>query len=145
MTEPELHPAVLMFIAVRHVETRVIEAMVALGYADFTLAQARVAARIGPEGTRLTELAEQAQVTKQTAGFLVDQLERAGYVERVPDPRDARAKLVRFSDKGREVIACARKVEAEIAAEWEAHLGPRRMKDLRETLALLREITDPWI
>jgi hypothetical protein len=42
-------------------------------------------------GARITDLAERAQVTKQTAGFLVDQLERAGYVRRVPDPRDARA------------------------------------------------------
>ena len=38
------------------------------------------------EGSRLTDLAAQAQVTKQTAGELVDQLERRGYVERVPDP-----------------------------------------------------------
>jgi DNA-binding MarR family transcriptional regulator len=58
-----------------------------------------VAQRIGPDGTRLTELAEAAQVTKQTAGFLVDQLERAGYVERVPDPRDAGAKLIRLATR----------------------------------------------
>jgi DNA-binding MarR family transcriptional regulator len=145
VTEQQLHPGVLMFIAVRHIETRVMAAMAAEGYDDCTLAQARIAARIGPEGTRLTDLAEQAQVTKQTAGFLVDQLEKAGYVERAPDPSDARAKLVRFSAKGEEVIACARKVEAEIEAEWEAHLGPERMRALREALTALREINDPYV
>ncbi|WP_280499269.1 MarR family transcriptional regulator, partial [Nocardia cyriacigeorgica] len=82
-------------------ENRVFAALAEAGYADITLAQARIVQRIGPDGTRLTELAEQAQVTKQTAGFLVDQLERAGYVERVPDPTDGRARLVRLSARGR--------------------------------------------
>lgn len=66
-----------------------------------TLAQGRVFARIGHGGTRLTDLAEMAEVTKQTAGFLVDRLADAGYVERVPDPSDARARLVRIADRGR--------------------------------------------
>ncbi len=74
----ELHPAVLMFVAQRHVEQRVMAAVVAAGFDDLTLPQGRVAARIGEEGTRLTELAEQAQITKQSAGFLIDQLEKAG-------------------------------------------------------------------
>jgi len=140
---PELHPAVLMFIAVRHVETRVIDGVREAGH-DMTLAQARLAARIGEHGTRLTDLAEQAQVTKQSAGFLVDQLEGAGYVERVPDPADARARLVRFTDKGREVVAAARKVERQVLREWQRHLGPERFAALRDALTALREITDPY-
>jgi DNA-binding MarR family transcriptional regulator len=100
--------------------------------------------RIGPDGTRLTELAEQAQVTKQTAGFLVDQLEKAGYVRRVPDPTDKRARLVCLARKAQEVKEVADAVVAEVEREWEEHLGKRRMKQLREALTLLREITDPW-
>lgn len=138
------HPAVLMFVAVRHLETRVIEAVRAAGFDDITLAQARVAARIADEGSRLTDLAAAAQVTKQTAGVMVDQLERAGYVERVPDPSDARAKLVRFAPRGREVLAAARVVEDEVREEWERHLGAERMAELGASLAKLREITDPW-
>lgn len=139
------HPGVLMFVAVRHVETRVMAALQEQGYADITLAQARVAARIADEGSRLTDLAAAAQVTKQTAGVMVDQLEQAGYVERVPDPRDARAKLVRFAPRGREVIAAARVVEEEIRQEWEQHLGVARMEELCASLTKLREITDPWV
>ena len=138
------HPGVLMFVAVRHIETRVIEALVEQGYDDITLAQARVAARIAEDGSRLTDLAAAAQVTKQTAGAMVDQLERGGYVERVPDPADARAKLVRFAPRGLEVIAVARLVEEQVRGEWEQHLGVRRMRELCASLAKLREITDPW-
>ena len=91
---------VLMFVAHRCMEQRIFEAVREAGF-EGTLAQGRFFARIGPQGNRLTELAEMAQVTKQTAGFLVDQLEKHGYVERVPDPTDARARLIRISERGR--------------------------------------------
>jgi DNA-binding MarR family transcriptional regulator len=44
----------------------------------------------------VTDLAEQAQITKQATGFLVDRLERSSQVRRVPDPVDARARLVQI-------------------------------------------------
>jgi DNA-binding MarR family transcriptional regulator len=132
----------LLFIAYRAMEKRVLDAVVEEGF-DITPAQARVFQRIGPDGTRLSELAEQAQVTKQTAGFLVDQLERAGYVERVPDPTDARARLVRIAERGRKAIPIASAVVAEVEAEWTAHIGKRRMAQVRDALTRLREITDP--
>ncbi|KRB46317.1 MarR family winged helix-turn-helix transcriptional regulator [Terrabacter sp. Root181] len=134
----------LMFIASRDVETRVVAAMRRAGIDDITLAQARVAARIGPHGTRLTDLAEQAQVTKQTATAIVDRLEHAGYVERVPDPTDGRARLVRLTGKAEALLPIARAEERRIEQEWERHLGPRRMRELRDALTLLREITDPY-
>lgn len=80
-------------------------------------------------------------MSKQTATHLVDQLERAGYVERVVDPSDARARLVRMSPRGAEVIAVARAEEARIDEEWTKHLGGPRMRELRDSLTLLREIT----
>lgn len=137
------HVGVLFFVAHRDMERRVLERAREAGH-DVTIAQGRVAARIGPDGTRLTELAEAAQVTKQTAGFLVDQLEKAGYVERVPDPSDARARLVRMAPRGRAVVALAREVEAEVRTEWEAHLGADAFRQLEESMARLREITDPY-
>jgi DNA-binding MarR family transcriptional regulator len=133
-----------MFVAVRHVEQRVLEHLRAGGFEDLTLAQARIAARIGDDGSRLTDLAAAAQVTKQTAGFLVDQLERAGYVERRPDPTDARARLVVVAERGLRAQQRAREIEAIVEAEWEAHLGQERMGALREALLDLRTIVDPW-
>ena len=135
---------VLMFVAHRAMEERVLTALRAAGFDDVTLAQGRVFARVGDEGTRLTDLAEMAQVTKQTAGFLVDKLSDAGYVERVPDPTDARARLVRIAERGRVAQACAARVVAEVEAEWEAHVGVEEMARLRSIMGRLREVTDPY-
>ena len=77
---------------------------------------------MGPDGTRLTELAAAAQVTKQTAGSLVDQLERAGYARRTPDPADARARLVRLAERGE----LARRLAEPVVAEVEAVAGGPR-------------------
>jgi DNA-binding MarR family transcriptional regulator len=148
MTDPELieelNTGLLLYIPYRAMEARVFKALWAAGYDDFTAAQARVFQRIAPGGSRLTDLAEQASITKQSAGFLVDQLERAGYVERVPDPSDARARLVRITERGREMLPLAATVVSEVETEWTEHLGKRRMGQLREILARLREITDPY-
>jgi DNA-binding MarR family transcriptional regulator len=139
----ELPSSLLMFISYRHAEARIVGHLRAHGF-DMTVAQGRLAARVGEHGTRVTELAEQAQITKQTAAFLVNQLESAGYVERVPDPTDARARLVRMAARGREAQACAREMERVVETEWEERLGPRKMRALRDALADLREITDPY-
>ena len=134
---------VLLFLPYRHMEQRILDAVVAAGH-PITLAQARVFQRVGADGSRLTDLAAAAQVTKQTAGFLVDQLEQAGYVERVRDPSDARARLVRITPRGHAAIAVARAVQDDIEAEWRRHLGAAETDRLRATLLRLREITDPW-
>jgi DNA-binding MarR family transcriptional regulator len=140
----ELNVGLLLFIPYRAMEARVFAALAAAGFDDFTPAQARVMQRIGPDGTRLTTLADAAQVTKQTASFLVDQLERRGYVRRTPDPRDARARLVRVAERGHAAQPIAAAVVAEVEAEWRAHLGERRWTQLRDALTHLREITDPY-
>lgn len=133
----------LLHIPYRHLENRVLATVAAAGF-DLTIAQARLLQRIGPDGTRLTKLAEAAQVTKQTAGFLVDQLEKAGYVQRLPDPTDGRARLVCLTDKATEAAPIADGEIERIEAEWEKHVGKRKLAQLRETLEKLCEITDPY-
>ena len=135
---------VLLFVAYRSMEQQVHAEVVAAGF-EATLAQARLFARISEQGLRLTDLAESAQVTKQTAAYLVEQLEALGYVERVPHPTDARARLVRLAPRGRQAQALASTVEARIEAEWAAHLGADDWKHLHASLARLREITDPYL
>ena len=88
-------------------------------------------------GTRASVLAERAQITKQSMAELIAHLERHGYVERVPDPADGRARLVRATDQGRAVFAIAREVVAEIDAELDARMGADRVAQLR---ALLQEL-----
>jgi DNA-binding MarR family transcriptional regulator len=142
VTEPNV--GVLLFLPYRAMEQRVFERLAEAGFDDFTPAQARVFARIAPEGSRLTDLAAQAGITKQSTGFLVDQLEHAGYVQRVPDPADGRARLVRIAERGARSVEISRGIVAEVEAEWTAHLGASRMEQLRGLLTDLREITDPW-
>lgn len=89
------------------------------------------------EGTRVSELAARAQVTKQSMAELVLHLERHGYVERVPDPSDRRAKLVRATARGGEVYALAREFVAKSEAEWERKLGKRNLDQLRALLVEL--------
>jgi DNA-binding MarR family transcriptional regulator len=139
-----LNIGLLCFIVYRAMEDRVLRDLAAAGFDDVTVAQGRVFARIGPKGTRVSELAEQARVTKQTAGFLVDQLERAGYVRREPDPTDARARLVVIAERGLAAVEVARRTEAEVQAEWTHHLGRPATAQLHQALTRLREITDPY-
>lgn len=145
-SEPEegLNLGLLCFIGARAVEARVLSALRQAGFDDVTTAQGRIAARVGPEGTRIGDLAEQALVTKQTATATVDRLERAGYVRRVPDPADARARLVVIAERGEAAIRVARVAEAEIEAEWVRHLGATPARQLRTALERIREIADPF-
>ncbi|NPC42048.1 MarR family winged helix-turn-helix transcriptional regulator [Nocardioides sp. zg-1230] len=135
--------ATLMFVSYRAMDERVRLAMREAGY-DVTVAQSRLAQRIADEGTRLTELADRAQVTKQTASLLVAALEREGLVERVPDPADGRARLIRLSARGREAAERAKEVVLGVEREWTEHLGPELSDRLREGLVRLREVTDPY-
>ena len=135
--------ATLMFIAHRAMDERVIRAIRAEGL-NVTVVQARIAQRIAPGGSRLGDLAEQAQVTKQTASVLVAALEHEGLVQRVPDPADGRARLIRFTRKGLAASNRAREVVRVVEQEWEEHLGPDLAASLREALTKLREVTDPY-
>ena len=143
--EPDQQPnlGVLLFIPLRFMEQAVLDELKAHGH-DMPLNQARVFARIGPQGSRLVDLARAAQVSKQTIGTIVDQLQQAGYVERRPDPIDGRSRLVVITDRGQQLIELTAPVVQRIEAAWEAHLGKNRARQLREALTALRQITDPF-
>jgi DNA-binding MarR family transcriptional regulator len=83
-------------------------------------------------GSRLTELAASAGLTKQAVGEAVTELERLGYVTRVPDPLDGRAKIIKLTDRGMDVVIKGRRVFAEIEAEWAEQIGPELVATFRE-------------
>src|SRR5919107_3725928 len=141
--EEELNLGLLLFIPYRFLESAVLGALREHVHA-LPLNQARVFQRIDPRGSRLADLARAAQLSKQTVGSIVDQLEAAGYVSREPDPTDGRARLVTITSKGRAMIELSLPVVREIEAAWEAHLGPTQSRQLRQILTRLREITDPF-
>jgi DNA-binding MarR family transcriptional regulator len=128
----------------RYTEDRIFQALQNAGFDDWTLAQCRVFQRIAPAGSRLTDLADQAQMTKQSASVMVDQLERLGYVRRVPDVTDGRARLIVIEQRGRQAVEVAKATLDEILSEWKAYLGTRNFTLLHQILDQLREITDPY-
>ena len=108
------------------------------GYPDVRLAHSALFAHIDPEGTRSSELAERAGMTKQGMGQLVADLEKKGYVERVEDPADRRAKLVRLTKKGRHHVREAREIIGEIEETCVRRLGEGRLETLR---AILKDLS----
>lgn len=110
------------------------------GFDDLRPAHTAVFQHIEAEGTRLTDLAERAQITKQSMGYLVDYLEQRGYLERRPDPSDRRAALITLTDRGWEQVQAALKIIAAIEEEWTGGLGRPRMEQLRELLGELRQV-----
>src|ERR1700712_1722614 len=98
---------VALFIPYRYMEDRIFRSLRRAGFDDWTLAQLRVFQRVAPAGSRLTDLADQAQMSKQSAGVLVDQLELLGYVRRIPDPTDGRARLIVIEPRGRRAVTVA--------------------------------------
>jgi DNA-binding MarR family transcriptional regulator len=89
------------------------------------------------DGMRLTRLAELAGITKQSAGEIVDDLVTRGYVERVPDPADKRAKLICLTDRGREAQAKGFELFGDTERRWIERFGAERWTAMR---ALLEEI-----
>lgn len=114
---------------------RIYDGLVAAGFNDITYAHLAVFRHIDErEGSRLIDLAEEAQITKQSMGYLVDNLEELGYVTRVLDPHDGRARLIRLTEHGEEVMRVARDVVRGVEAEWASYLGEDRMNQLRDIL-----------
>jgi DNA-binding MarR family transcriptional regulator len=86
------------------------------------------------DGSRLSELAEKSGMSKQAFGEHVANVEALGYVVRVPDPDDGRAKLVVPTPRGREALLLGRQVFADLEREWADAVGSDRIAALRETL-----------
>jgi DNA-binding MarR family transcriptional regulator len=113
------------------------------GFADLRPAHGAIAQHIADPGSRVTELAELAQVSKPTVVYLVNDLERLGYVHRVPDPGDGRAKLVSFTERGARAQEAAREIVVEIEEDWSRLLGGSGFATLRELLERLHEALWP--
>ena len=109
----------------------------ASGYTDIRPGHGCVFGNIDPDGSRLTEIAERALMTKQSVGEVATDLERLGYVERVPDPTDGRAKIIRLTDRGREAQAVGRELIDEVEREWGERFGADRIAAIREVFGAL--------
>ena len=136
MTDPDLGR--LLLEAHRALGAELVATLTERGYPDARPGHAAVFLHIDRRsGTRLTELARRARMTKQGMMLLVDDLEERGYVRRVPDVEDARAKVVRLTARGRRFVAEARRSSAAVEARARRELGDRRYETLRDALEQL--------
>ncbi len=92
---------------------------------------------IGTRGTTAVELGARLGVTKQAAGKTIAALERQGYVERAPDPADARRKAVRLTAAGRDVLDRSARTFERVRHDWAEQIGPERLNALEADLAAL--------
>lgn len=120
----------LITLAERHLVEGLQARLIAAGFDDHRVVHHNVMAHVTFEGIRLTELADRAGITKQAMSELVLDLERLGYLMRTPDPHDRRAKLIRFTDKGRAAVQEAMRA----FGEMESVLGERSLRSFRRSL-----------
>jgi DNA-binding MarR family transcriptional regulator len=139
MSKPAEHPepqnvGVLLREPFRALVSHVHERLAEHGHPEIRPAHGNVFQFLDEEGTRVSVLAERAQMSKQSMAELVAHLEAHGYIQRIPDPTDRRAKLVRATPKGRASVPIALDAIAEVEARWSELLGESKMRRLHKLL-----------
>lgn len=134
---PRYNLALLLELAYKKIDAALVERLRAGGFADLRPAHSQVFGAIAAEGSRIGEMAAQAGITQQSMSELVDGLERFGYVERRPDARDRRAKIVAFTDRGWEAIRAGIATIDELERAWAARIGEEQAAAMRAGLEVI--------
>lgn len=132
----------LLAIPLQVITRRVTSALLEQGFTDYRPTYQPVFQVCRPEGSRLTELAKRVGVTNQSMNEIIDALEQRGYVERVPDPTDGRAALIRRTERGWQVNRVARQIVEELQREWAKALGEEAFGELLQHLRHLALLLD---
>jgi DNA-binding MarR family transcriptional regulator len=129
----------LLRMPVDVVRRRMLEALHDRGFTDIVPAHLVVLSWPGPQGRRPSEIAAQAQMTKQAVNYLLGQLEDLGYLQRRPDAEDQRSRRVYLTPRGRALAEAIRSSVREIEAQWRALLGDGDFDRLRALLIRLND------
>lgn len=124
------------------IQEQTILALHGMGYDDLRLTHNSVLIHVEAQGTRITTLAQRARMTKQGMSKLVKEVELLGYVERVPDPEDGRAQLVRLTQRGNALLTDALTHFDAQEAKLKQAIGDRPYDELLDTLKVLAEMFD---
>jgi DNA-binding MarR family transcriptional regulator len=132
----------LLFRTTHSMNAEVADRVRARGY-DFQSSFTALLAHVDTEGTGISEIAKRMGTSRQAASQLLQAIEARGYVERVPDPRDGRAVIVRHTASGRQILLSAIEVMQSIEQEYETILGADGLGRLKRLLSRLLAKTDP--
>ncbi len=106
----------------------------ARGHQGVRASHLAVVRNMEPDGTRISELARRAGMTKQAMGQLVRELETLRYVSLWQDPTDRRAKLVTYTETGQRLASDVADALSEVHSQFKTALGKGGAKDLRRLL-----------
>lgn len=120
--------------AVRRFEARVLELLAAQELPRLAPSHINATRHLDLAGTRLTELAQRAAMTKQSMSELIIQLERLGLVARHPDPSDTRARIIRFTPLGLNWLHAFGNAVAQAEQEFAALCGTSLLSTFKATL-----------
>lgn len=121
----------LLSLALQTFEHRVLELLNEQGLAQVLPSHINATRHLEASGTRLTELARRAGMTKQSMAELVAQLEKQGLVFRTLDPSDARARLIQFTPLGLTWLEAFRLAVEQAEAELAARLGAEVIDEMK--------------
>jgi DNA-binding MarR family transcriptional regulator len=107
------------------------------GFGDVAPSHSALLRNIGEDGSRPSDLAAHAGVTRQAITKLVDELERLDLVRREPDPNDGRGVIIKYTDRGRAGVAIARKRMLALERGYAKQVGADRWAEVRSTLETL--------
>jgi DNA-binding MarR family transcriptional regulator len=127
----------LLRMSLETVRERMLDRLHERGFDDLAPAHMIVIQYPGPQGLRPSDLAARLRMSKQALNYLLGELERLGYIERLPDPDDLRSRRISMTRRGDAVAAVIREAVAEVEAEWTEQLGAKRFNALRALLAEL--------
>ena len=130
----ELDVVVLALLAGLALNERVNERLHAAGFADVRFSHGFVFQHLVPGPLAVGELARRMGVSQQAASKAAAELEQLGYLERTPDPGDARVRRLALSARGRAAVEAGRAARAAVATTLEESLGPDRAGALRAAL-----------
>ncbi|MEE1941370.1 helix-turn-helix domain-containing protein [Streptomyces sp. TRM 70361] len=118
---------------------RVADELAARGFAGLRFSHGYVFQHLVDAHPTVGELAGKLDMTQQGASKTVAELERLGYVERVPDPADARIRRVGLTPRGRAAVEAARAARRALEERFGERSGTRRLAETRALLADLLE------
>ena len=121
------------------VRRRMLEHLRARGFDGLEAAHQNVFQYPGPEGARPSELAAELGMSKQALNYMLGELERLGYLERLPDPEDTRSKRIALTARGSAAVKTMLDAVRAVEHDWRRELGAKEFEQLR---ALLLDLND---